>query len=51
MKNFEGLTLDEERSLYGIADAMVKNCRFSGPLDGESAPERMHKRKYKRLQL
>ena len=37
MKNFEGLTLDEERALYGIADAMVKNCRFSGPLDGESA--------------
>ena len=34
---FENLTLDEERALYGIDGALVKNCRFDGPADGESA--------------
>lgn len=28
---------DEERALYGIHDAVVENCRFEGPADGESA--------------
>ena len=28
---------DEERALYGISDTKVHNCRFDGPLDGESA--------------
>ncbi len=31
------LTLDEERALYAISDSSVVNCRFDGPLDGESA--------------
>ena len=34
---YEGLTLDEERALYGITHATVKNCLFDGPADGESA--------------
>ena len=34
---FESLTLDEERALYGITCATVKNCTFDGPADGESA--------------
>lgn len=33
---FENQTYDEERALYGIHDAVVKNCKFSGPADGES---------------
>lgn len=33
---FENQTYDEERALYGIKDAVVRNCRFSGPADGES---------------
>lgn len=33
----ENLTLDEERSLYGIDGAIVRNCSFDGPADGESA--------------
>ena len=32
-----GKTYDEERALYGISDALVKDCRFDGPADGESA--------------
>lgn len=28
---------DEERALYGISNALVKQCRFEGPADGESA--------------
>lgn len=28
---------DEERALYGISNALVKQCRFEGPEDGESA--------------
>ena len=34
---YENLTLDEERALYGISDSTVKNCRFDGKADGESA--------------
>lgn len=33
----EGKTFDEERALYGAVDTLVKNCRFEGPADGESA--------------
>ncbi|MDE7083506.1 MAG: DUF3737 family protein [Clostridia bacterium] len=36
-KTLEGLTLDEERALYNLNDAVVKNCVFAGPADGESA--------------
>ena len=28
---------DEERALYGVKNAVVRNCRFDGPADGESA--------------
>ena len=34
---YERLSLDEERALYGITHATVKNCLFDGPADGESA--------------
>lgn len=37
MDIIEDLTLDEERALYGRSDLIVKNCRFDGPADGESA--------------
>ncbi len=33
----EGLRLDEERALYALSHAEVKNCLFDGPADGESA--------------
>lgn len=33
---YENQTYDQERALYGIHDAEVKNCTFSGPADGES---------------
>ena len=33
----ENKTLDEERALYGLEHVQVKNCKFSGPADGESA--------------
>lgn len=36
-KIYRGLTLDEERALYGITHADVVNCLFDGPADGESA--------------
>lgn len=29
-------TFDEERALYGIRNAVVENCTFAGPADGES---------------
>ena len=31
------MAFDEERALYGTNDALVRNCRFTGPADGESA--------------
>ena len=37
MTIYENLQLDEERALYGISDAQVRNCTFDGPADGESA--------------
>ena len=33
----ENQAFDEERALYGIADADIKNSVFDGPRDGESA--------------
>lgn len=33
----ENQTFDEERALYGTRDLVVRNCRFDGPADGESA--------------
>lgn len=33
---YENNTYDEERALYGIQDAVINNCKFSGPADGES---------------
>ncbi len=31
------MTFDEERALYGLRDAVVDDCTFAGPADGESA--------------
>ena len=36
-KIVESTTFDEERALYGERDLVVRNCRFDGPADGESA--------------
>ena len=36
-KTIENQTFDEERALYGARDVCVRNCRFDGPADGESA--------------
>ena len=33
----ENVTFDEERALYGRENLLVKNVRFDGPADGESA--------------
>ncbi len=30
------ITTDQERALYNTCDAIVRNCEFSGPADGES---------------
>lgn len=37
MKFIEDQTFDEERALYGSNGITIKNCRFDGPADGESA--------------
>ena len=37
LKTIENQTFDMERALYGNRDVEVKNCRFDGPADGESA--------------
>lgn len=37
MKIIEKQSFDEERVLYGSEDVIVRNCRFDGPADGESA--------------
>ena len=37
MKIIEKQSFDEERALYGSEDVIVRNCRFDGPADGESA--------------
>ena len=34
---YKNLALDGERALYAVSDALVENCRFDGPADGESA--------------
>ncbi|HJA29288.1 MAG TPA: DUF3737 family protein [Candidatus Olsenella pullicola] len=36
-KIVENKTFDGERALYGERDLVVRNCRFDGPADGESA--------------
>ena len=36
-KTVIGLQLDEERALYGSDGIIVRECRFDGPADGESA--------------
>lgn len=37
MEQYIGKKLDEERALYGLNGALVDQCRFEGPKDGESA--------------
>ena len=34
---YQNETHDEERSFYGIKDAVIINCKIDGPADGESA--------------
>ena len=36
-KIIENVTLDEERALYGSSHLLIKNVKFDGPADGESA--------------
>ena len=36
-KTVQGVTLDEERALYGSDGILVRECVFDGPADGESA--------------
>ncbi|MCI9405650.1 MAG: DUF3737 family protein [Oscillospiraceae bacterium] len=42
MQTIENKTFDEERALYGANGLIVKNCRFDGPADGESAFKEGH---------
>lgn len=37
METIEGKTFDEERALYGLCHARIRDCSFTGPADGESA--------------
>lgn len=37
MQVIENRDFDQERALYGIKGAIVRNCKFDGPADGESA--------------
>lgn len=37
MKQILNQSFDAERALYELKDALVENCRFEGPADGESA--------------
>lgn len=37
MDTIENKVFDEERALYAAQDVVIKNCRFDGPADGESA--------------
>lgn len=37
MNTFINRTFDEERALYGMQNIVIKDCRFDGPADGESA--------------
>ena len=34
---YRNQTFDQERALYAVKDAIVENCTFDGPADGESA--------------
>lgn len=34
---YQNMTYDQERALYALSNAQVKNCSFDGPADGESA--------------
>lgn len=36
MNVVENQTFDQERALYHIRDAVIRNCTFAGPADGES---------------
>lgn len=36
-KIYTDKSYDEERALYGTKNALIKNCSFEGPADGESA--------------
>lgn len=36
-KTIQNKSFDEERSLYALDGAVISNCKFSGPKDGESA--------------
>ena len=37
LKTINNQSFDEERALYNLTDALVENCVFAGPADGESA--------------
>lgn len=37
MIQYEGITFDQERALYGSQGVQLTNCAFDGPADGESA--------------
>ena len=37
MTTLENQSFSEERALYALSDAFIKNCRFEGKEDGESA--------------
>ena len=37
MTNIRNQSFDAERTLYGMTDLLVTDCRFDGPADGESA--------------
>lgn len=37
MQVIENHNFDQERALYGIKGIIVRNCKFDGPADGESA--------------
>lgn len=37
MKIIEKQSFDEERALYGAKNLIIKECKFDGPADGESA--------------
>ena len=37
MKFFENMSFDDERALYGSDGVLVRNCKFDGERDGESA--------------
>lgn len=41
-RSIENQIFDEERALYHLVDAEVKNCTFAGPADGESALKESH---------